>query len=105
MIKIGPAGSSGLGNEEGIRHAKELGLSALEVEFTYGVRMSNDEAKKIGLLAQELGISLSIHAPYYINLNSEERPKVHASKTRILQSCERRSEEHTSELQSQFHLV
>ena len=89
MIKIGPAGSSGLGNEEGIRHAKELGLSALEVEFTYGVRMSNDEAKKIGLLAQELGISLSIHAPYYINLNSEERPKVHASKTRILQSCER----------------
>ena len=89
MIKIGPAGSSGLGNEEGIRHANELGLSALEVEFTYGVRMKNDEAKKVGLLAQKLNISLSVHAPYYINLNSEEKPKIYASKTRILQSCER----------------
>ncbi|MBU0614737.1 MAG: TIM barrel protein [Nanoarchaeota archaeon] len=89
MIRIGPAGSFGLGNLEGIGHAKELGLSAFEVEFTYGVRMSNAEAKKIGALAKELGIILSVHAPYYINLNSVDKEKIVASKKRILDSCER----------------
>lgn len=89
MIRIGPAGTSGLGYEEGLQKCKGLGLTCLECEFTYGVRIKNDEAKKVGALAKKLGISLSVHGPYYINLNSEERPKVHASKTRILQSCER----------------
>lgn len=89
MIRIGPAGSSGLGNFEGVKHCRELGLSAMEVEFTYGVRMLNPEAKKVGEIAKKLGIQLSVHAPYYINLASLEKPKVHASKNRILQSCER----------------
>ena len=88
-ILLGPAGSSGLGNEEGVKKCRELGLEAMEVEFTYGVRMKNDEAKKVGELAKKLGISLSIHAPYYINLSSEEKAKISASKKRILDSCER----------------
>jgi len=89
MIRLGPAGSSGLGNIEGLRMVKKLGLKAMEVEFTYGVRMSVNEAKKVGRLASELGISLSVHAPYYINLASYEPDKVAASKKRILDSCER----------------
>lgn len=88
-ILLGPAGSSGLGNEEGLKKCKELGLDAMEVEFTYGVRMKNDEAKKIGELAKNLNISLSVHGPYYINLNSAEKAKIDASKQRILDSCER----------------
>jgi len=88
-ILLGPAGSAGLGNEEGIKRCKELGLEAMEVEFTYGVKMNNEEAKKIGELAKKLDISLSVHAPYYINLNSEEKAKIAASKKRILDSCER----------------
>jgi len=88
-ILFGSAGSAGLGNQEGVKHAKELGLDALEVEFTYGVRMSNAEAKKVGEIAKKLGIKLSVHGPYYINLASKEKAKLNASKKRILQSCER----------------
>jgi deoxyribonuclease-4 len=88
-ILFGPAGSAGLGNVEGIKKAKKLGLDAFEVEFTYGVKMSNEEAKKVGEAAKENNIKLSIHAPYYINLASKEKAKLNASKKRILASCER----------------
>ncbi len=88
-ILFGNAGSAGLGNEEGVRHSKELGLAAMEVEFTYGVRISNVAAKKVGEIAKKSGIKLSVHAPYYVNLASKEKAKLNASKKRILQSCER----------------
>jgi len=86
-ILIGPGGTAGLGYDEGLREIKKLGLDALEVEFTYGVRMSNAEAKRIWEMAK--GITLSVHGPYYINLASEDTSKVKASKKRILDSCER----------------
>ena len=89
MIKFGPGGTAGLGYSEGLARIKEIGLSALEVEFTYGVYMKNEEARLIGQLAKKMGVSLSIHAPYYINLASEEKAKISASKKRILDSCER----------------
>jgi len=88
-ILLGPAGSSGLGNEAGLNETKRLGLDAMEIEFTYGVKMKNEEARRIGGIAKKLDISLSVHAPYYINLNSEEKAKIYASKKRILDSCER----------------
>lgn len=89
MMRIGPGGTAGLGYEEGLKEINRLKLDSLEVEFTYGVRMTNEEAQGVGKIAKKLGVRLSIHAPYYINLASKEKPKVHASKTRILQSCER----------------
>ena len=89
MIRIGPAGSAGLGNIEGIKNIKKLGLDAMEVEFTYGVRMSDDKAIEIGNLAKTLNISLSVHAPYYINLASDDKEKQAASKVRILESCKK----------------
>ena len=49
MIRFGPGGTAGLGYSDGLNRISELKLGALEVEFTYGVRMSNEEAKKIGL--------------------------------------------------------
>jgi len=88
-ILFGPAGTGGLGYEEGLKHCKELNLKCLECEFTYGVRMSNAEAKKVGEIAKKLGIKLSVHAPYYVNLASKEKAKLNASKKRILMSCER----------------
>jgi len=89
MIRVGPAGSSGLGNLKGVSKVAELGLDCMEVEFTYGVRMDLKTAEKVGALAKEKGIILSVHAPYYINLASDEREKITASKKRILDSCER----------------
>jgi deoxyribonuclease-4 len=89
MIRIGPAGSDGLGNLKGIQKVARMKLDCMEVEFTYGVRMSMDHAREVGALAKEKAIVLSVHAPYYINLASDEKEKIVASKKRILDSCER----------------
>ena len=89
MIRIGPAGSGGLGNLKGIQRVARMKLDCMEVEFTYGVRMSLDAAREVGALAKEKGIIISVHAPYYINLASDEQEKIVASKQRIQDSCER----------------
>ena len=89
MIRVGPAGSGGLGNIEGVKKVARMGLDCMEVEFTYGVRMSVDDARMVGALAEEKGVILSVHAPYYINLASDDQAKIIASKKRILDSCER----------------
>jgi len=89
MIRVGPAGSGGLGNLKGVQKVADMGLDCMEVEFTYGVRMDLKTAKALGALAKEKGIILSVHAPYYINLASDEKDKYDASRKRILESCER----------------
>jgi len=89
MIRVGPAGSEGKGNLEGVKKVARMGLDCMEVEFTYGVRMRIEEAERVGGLARAKGVLLSVHAPYYINLASDEEEKVIASKKRILASCER----------------
>ena len=89
MIHLGPAGTAGLGYEEGIRECSRKGFDAMEVEFTHGVQMQLPEAKKIGRFANDNKISLSIHAPYFINLVSKEKHKIVASKKRIIDSCSR----------------
>ncbi|MCX6706869.1 MAG: TIM barrel protein [Candidatus Woesearchaeota archaeon] len=88
VIRIGPAGTGG-DSLKGIHMIKEAGLDAVEIEFVRGVKMSNELAKKIGEDNRKLGLVISVHAPYYINLASEEKPKIEASKRRILDSCER----------------
>ncbi|MEJ2164146.1 MAG: TIM barrel protein [Desulfobacterales bacterium] len=89
MIKVGPAGSDGLGNLKGLQKVAAMGLDCMEVAFTYGVRMDLKTAEALGDLAKEKGIILSVHAPYYINLASDEKDKFAASCKRILDSCER----------------
>ena len=59
-----------------------------EIAFTYNVYIKPNEAKTIGKKAKELGIDLSIHAPYFLNLNSLEEEKREATKARILKCCE-----------------
>ncbi len=72
---------------EGIKRVKELGLSAMELEFVRGVRMGEDKAKEVYTVAKENSVILSAHAPYYINLNSIEKDKQIASTQRILQTA------------------
>jgi len=86
-ILIGPAGSGG-SKDEGFILVKNSGLDALEIEFTYGVWMTNEDAKAIHELNKKLNLHLSIHAPYYINLNSTDKNKIESSKKRILKCCE-----------------
>src|SRR3989339_156199 len=72
---------------EGLRLIHSLKLNAAEIEFVRGIYLDTDKAKKIGKEAEKLDISLSIHAPYYINLASEEKSKIVASKKRLFDSC------------------
>ena len=88
-ILIGPAGSGGRGHLKGITEAARLALDCMEIEFTYGVRMKPEMAESVGTLADEHGLILSVHAPYYINLASYEADKLDASRKRILDSCHR----------------
>lgn len=87
-IRFGPAGLGGV--KEAIanleRYAK-LGLRACEIAFTYGVYLKESAAAEIGKAAKRLDIKLSIHAPYWINLNSKEKRKIEESKKRILECC------------------
>jgi deoxyribonuclease-4 len=88
-IKFGPAGIGSVKEaEESLEHFAKLGLNACEIAFTYQVYIHNEkDAERIGRKARELGITLSIHAPYYVNLNSEEEAKREATKKRILDCC------------------
>jgi len=88
-IKFGPAGLGAV--KKAISNLEEyhrLGLKACEIAFTYGIYIKKKEdALEIGKAAKKLGISLSIHAPYWINLNSATQEKIHKSKLRILECC------------------
>lgn len=59
----------------------------MEVEFVHGVRMRREVAVAAGEVARERQVSLSAHAPYYVNLNAREPEKVVASRGRILQTA------------------
>ncbi len=90
VIKFGPGGLGPV--KEAVKNLERFygaGLRACEVEFTYGPYIKKEEdARKIGERAKELGIALSIHAPYFVNLNSKEAEKIVKSKDRILKCCE-----------------
>jgi deoxyribonuclease-4 len=73
----------------GVARVKELRLDAMEVEFTYGVRMGKETARLLGNEAKQLGIALSAHGPYYVNLNAREDKKVHDSVKRIMETADR----------------
>lgn len=92
-IYLGPAGiplsAARKTTLDGIKKVAELGLNSLEVEFVRRVGMSNEMAKETGRVAKELGVLLSVHCPYFVNLCSREKGKLEASKHRILDSVER----------------
>jgi deoxyribonuclease-4 len=71
----------------GLKRLAELGLGCNELEFVYGVKMSDEDAAQIANTARRLKIKLSAHAPYYINLNAHENDKLTASQDRILQTA------------------
>ena len=89
MISFGPAGIGPVKDAiSNLEKYHELGLKACEIAFTYGIYIKrNEDAIKIGKKAKELGIKLSVHAPYWINLNSLDKKKIEESKKRILNCC------------------
>jgi len=90
-IRFGPAGIPiqcvGGGTLEGVKCCAGLGLLAMEMEFVQGVRMKPDSAKEISRAAKELDVSLSSHAPYFVNLCTSDRIKLANSKRHIIESA------------------
>ncbi len=79
MILFGPSGNSDIFYEEGYKSSLEMpewlrnmGLDAYEYSCARGVKIKQDMAEELGGIVKENGISLSVHAPYYINLASED---------------------------------
>jgi deoxyribonuclease-4 len=81
-----PLSSNGSDSLSGIKRIHELGLGCMELEFVRGVKMKEETAQKVSVLAKELGVGLSVHAPYYINLNGESETRL-KSRERILNSA------------------
>lgn len=88
-IKFGPAGIGSIKESESVLEVyKAKGIRAAEIPFTYQIFIKKDEdAVRIGRAAKKLGIQLSIHSPYWSNLNSDDPKKVEATKQRILGCC------------------
>lgn len=62
-----PGGSVG-----GVLRSAEMGLYCLELGWVRSVRVSEKTCKLIKSAAGESGVAISVHAPYYINLNADE---------------------------------
>lgn len=90
-LRIGTAGvphSSSKGSTlSGIKRIKELGLTAMEIEWVRGVRMGDQLASEIKTLSNNLDIHLSAHGPYWINLNSQDESKLQKSIERVLNTA------------------
>ncbi len=82
-----PISTNPRNTENGIRKVNELKLDAMELEFVRGVYLSKEKASEIKKIAGEENIILTCHAPYYINLNSNEKQKIAASRKRIINSA------------------
>ena len=82
-----PISSSGRDTVSGIRRVRELGLDCMELEFVQGVRMGEKTAAEVNKAAEKEQIALSVHGPYYINLNAAESEKITASIQRIYDSA------------------
>lgn len=86
MLHFGPSGNSDIFYEQGYKSSLEMpawlrnmGLDAYEYSCARGVRIKRDMAEKLGHIARENGIVLSVHAPYYINLASEDPQAIEKS--------------------------
>lgn len=82
-----PRSTKGTSSISGIKRIRELGLDCMELEFVQGVRMGEKGAKNVLETANKEEVALSVHAPYYINLNSYEEEKLKASLERIYEAA------------------
>ncbi len=72
------------GTPGGIQRLRELKLDALELAWVQSVRVSDETCATIKATAQQADIALSVHAPYYINLNAKTKDLLKAGLDRLL---------------------
>lgn len=94
MPKFGPAGNSesfaALGYKNSLQvpeYIVKMGLDCYEYQCGRGVNIGEDKARELGEKAKNAGITLSLHAPYYISMSSVEEEKRLNSVNYILASA------------------
>ncbi|MBI4832143.1 MAG: TIM barrel protein [Candidatus Lindowbacteria bacterium] len=91
MLLFGPAGipkqAAARDSEAGIARVKEVGLGCMELEFVRRVSMGEEKAARVKATAARLEVSLTAHAPYYINFNSNASEIVKASEKRLFEAA------------------
>lgn len=92
---FGPAGQCEAATAAGVKtterlldYLKERGADVFEYQCGRGVNIREEKAVAIGKKAAQLGIELTLHAPYYISLASAEQEKRDNSVKYILQSAQ-----------------
>ena len=66
---------------------RSLGLDCYEYQCGKGVHVGEDTARKIGAAAREHGITLSLHAPYFINLANPDPAALQKTIGYITDAC------------------
>lgn len=91
LLRFGTVGAPSTtptaGTVAAIEHTRALGLQHLEIAWVQSVSVTDKTCAEIHAAAQEHGITLSIHAPYFINLNSQTPEKMAASDERLLKAA------------------
>lgn len=76
-----PGGSVGA-----IEFSKSIGLEALELGWVQSVRVTEATCAAIKATSEAHAVSLSVHAPYFINLNATEE-EWHKSRKRLMDAA------------------
>ena len=94
MPKFGPAGNSESFSKMGYKNSLDvpeyivkMGLDCYEYQCGRGVNIGEEKARLLGGKAAKAGITLSLHAPYYISMSSTEGEKRDNSVNYILASA------------------
>lgn len=95
ITRFGPAGNCQSFYEQGYKSSiqmpkflAEMGLNAYEYQCSRGIKISSKTAEELGKAAKKFDITLSIHAPYYINLANKDEKAINNSKGYLLKSLE-----------------
>lgn len=93
MIRFGPAGNANSFYQAGHKSSLEIpeylasvGLNAYEYQCGRGVNVKSSFCQQLGEKAEEYGIFLSIHAPYFINLGTPDSAVMESSLRHIAKS-------------------
>ncbi len=94
-IRFGPAGIPPSFYAQGYKSSlsmpvwlRVLGLNAYEYQCVRGVHVGENTARKLGEVARENGVALSIHAPYYITLGTTDHVLREKTKMHLLKSMQ-----------------
>jgi deoxyribonuclease-4 len=77
------------GTPAAVAHIRELGMDHLEIAWVQSVRVGDETCAQIKAAGEAHKVSLSVHAPYFINLNSLTEDLMRKSDERLLAAARR----------------